>query len=376
MSTLVYSDRALLPGQSGLSPAWVEIDAGRIVATGAGAARGQADVVVDGGRVLTPGFVDVHSHGGGGAAFGTDDPRDVETVLATHRAHGTTTMIASLVTAPLGELARQVALLAEFVRDGRLAGIHLEGPWLSQQYKGAHEARLLADPTPEALAVLLDAGEGCVRMVTLAPERPGALDTVRTAVANGCVVAIGHTAADIDQATAAVDAGATGATHLFNAMPPMAHRAPGPVLALWHDPRVWVELICDGIHVDRRLIAWVMATAPERTVLVTDAMAAAGSGDGDYLLGDLPVEVRDGVARLAGQATIAGSTLTLDRAVRVAVAAGVPVEQALRSACEHPADYLSLLDVGRLAAGQRADLVVLTPELDVERVMWRGEWVG
>jgi len=374
MSTLIWGDRVLLPDHPTLVAAWVEIADGRIVATGEGDAPRTADLTVSDGRVLAPGYVDVHSHGGGGAAFGTSEARDVRTVLATHRAHGTTTMIASLVTTSIPELTAQVRLLAELVRTGELAGIHLEGPWLSPLYKGAHDASLLANPVPEVVANLLDAGQGAVRMITFAPERPRALESIRLAVERGCVVAVGHTAADIDQTEAAIDAGATGATHLFNAMPPMAHRAPGPVLALWANPGVWVELVCDGIHLDPRLIAWVMATVPGRTVLITDAMAAAGSVDGDYVLGGLPVEVRDGVARLAGQTTIAGSTLTLDRAVRVAVAAGVAVEQALRSATEHPAAYLSIPDVGRLAVGCYADLNVLSTALDVERTMRRGEW--
>ena len=189
------------------------------------------------------------------------------------------------------------------------------------------------------------------------------------------VVAIGHTDADFDISRAAIDAGARGATHLFNAMAPLRHRDPGPVLALWADPRVHLELIMDGVHVRPELVAFVMATEPHRVVLVTDAMAAAAGADGDYVLGELPVEVRDGVARIAGTDTIAGSTLTLDRAVRNCVAAGVPLAQAVRAATSVPADYLGLADVGRLATGKRADLAVLADDLTVMRVMQRGAWV-
>jgi len=330
------------------------------------------DLRVDG--IVSPGFVDVHSHGGGGANF-CADPDQVTTVLATHLAHGTTTMIGSLVTDSLAEIEQEVRTLAKFVADGRLAGIHLEGPWLSPQYKGAHPENLLIDPVIADIDRLLEAGVGCVRMVTIAPEKPGALAAIRHLAERGVVVAVGHTAADLDTAKAAIAAGARGATHLFNAMPDILHRAPGPGLALWHDPDVWVELICDGVHVHTDLIAQVMATKPDKTVLITDAMAAAGSDDGDYVLGQLPVEVRQGVAHIAGTTTVAGSTLTLSRAVRTAVAAGVGLETALLSATAHPADYLGLTDVGRLAPGTWADLVCLDDDLNVTQVMRHGQWV-
>jgi len=371
MGNLIAGDRALLPGVEGLVPGWVEIEGGVIVAAGQGAPPRAPDEVAS---TLAPGYVDVHSHGGGGAAFGTDDPADVETVLATHRAKGTTTMVASLVTGTIDTLAQQVALLAGFVEDGKLAGIHLEGPWLSAEHKGAHPEHLLCDPSPADVTRLLDAGRGGVRMITLAPERDGALAAIAASVARGCVAAVGHTAAGFETVEAAIDAGATGATHLFNGMPEMTHRTPGPVLALWRDSRVWLELVCDGVHVDPRLIAHVMATAPGRAVFVTDAMAAAGAQDGDYMLGELAVEVRGGVARLAEGGSIAGSTLTLDRAVRTAVGAGVPVADALRAATVQPARYLGLSGVGALAPGCRADVVDLDGGLNVTRVMVAGRW--
>ena len=329
-------------------------------------------VTIDG--IVAPGFVDVHCHGGGGASF-DGGPEQAATVLATHLRHGTTTMVASLVTADLPELESQVRALAPLVTDGSLAGIHLEGPWLSEQHKGAHAADLLRDPVVADIDRLLDAGGGAVRMVTIAPEKPGALAAIRHLASRGVTVAVGHTAADLDTAKAAIAAGARGATHLFNAMPDILHRAPGPGLALWHDPDVWVELICDGVHVHTDLIAQVMATKPDKTVLITDAMAAAAAADGDYVLGQLPVEVRQGVAHISGTTTVAGSTLTLSRAVRTAVAAGVGLETALLSATAHPADYLGLTDVGRLAPGTWADLVCLDDDLNVTQVMRHGQWV-
>ena len=369
---LISGPRVLLGDSAELVPGWVEVSADRIVAAAAGDPPRPADEVVAG--ILTPGYVDVHSHGGGGASFVTEDAERVLAAVAAHRRRGTTGMVASLVTGALPELHRQLGVLANLVDSGDLLGVHLEGPWLSEKYKGAHPQRLLADPAPSDVAALLDTGRGTVRMATVAPERAGAMESIRLMTSRGCLAAVGHTNADYETTRAAIDAGARGATHLFNAMPGLRHRAPGPVLALWQDPRVTLELVMDGVHVRPELVAWVMATAPGRVALVTDAMAAAAGEDGDYVLGELPVEVRGGVARLAGQDTIAGSTLTLDRAVRNAVAAGVGLVTALRAASTVPAEYLGLDEVGRIAAGRRADLVVLDDTLRVTRVLWRGQW--
>lgn len=370
---LLTADRVLFPGAGAAVAGWLEVDGDRIVAAGPGAAPRTPDEHVPG--TVVPGYVDVHSHGGGGASFVTEDPAVARQALAAHRRHGVTTMVASLVTGALPDLERQVACLADLVESGELAGIHLEGPWLALEYKGAHPPQLLTDPRPDEVERLLEAGRGAVRMVTIAPERPGALETIRLLAERGVVAAIGHTDADYDTTRAAIDAGATGATHLFNAMAPLRHREPGPVLALWEDPRVYLELIMDGVHVRPELVTFVTSTVPGRVVLVTDAMAAAASADGDYVLGELPVEVRGGVARIAGTDTIAGSTLTLDAGVRNAVAAGVPFARAVAAATSLPADYLHLPDVGRIAAGARADLAVLDSALLVTKVMYRGAWL-
>ena len=367
-TTLIAADR-LFDGTSFRS-GWVRIEGGTIVEVGDGVPPAHPDLSLP---VLAPGFVDVHCHGGGGASFVTEDPADVARAAATHLAHGTTTVVASLVTGSTAALERQVDVLTLEVERGTIAGIHLEGPWLAPEYRGAHDPALLVIPAPADVAALVDRGRGTIRMVTIAPELPGALESIALLAARGVVAAVGHTGADHGTTRAAIAAGATGATHLFNAMPPMHHRAPGPVLALWAHERVFVELIVDGVHVAPELAAFVMATAPDRSVLVTDAMAAAGSADGDYVLGDLPVEVRDGVARLAGTDTIAGSTLTLDRAICTAVAAGVDLTDALRAATSTPARHLGLHGVGRIAAGHHADLGALDDGLAVTHVMRHGQ---
>lgn len=355
---------------------WLELAGGRIAAAGAGQPPRAPDHDLA-GRWVVPGFIDVHVHGGGGASFGSEDVEDARRAIAFHRLHGTTTTLASLMTAPPDELERSLAGLADLVEAGELAGVHLEGPFLSAARCGAHDPRLLRAPAPEELSQLLAAGRGSVRMVTLAPELDGGLDAVRRVVGHGAIAAIGHTDASYELTRAAADAGATVATHLFNAMRPLHHRDPGPVPALLEDDRVTVELICDGVHLHPGLVHSVFALAgADRVALVTDAIAAAGAGDGEYELGGRGVRVENGVARLAGTGTLAGSTLTMDAALRVAVGAGVPVADAARALSETPARLLGLGErVGALEPGMDADLVVLDDDLHVEAVMARGEWM-
>jgi N-acetylglucosamine-6-phosphate deacetylase len=361
-----------------LAPGWLLLDGDRIVEVGEGAPPRPADVDL-GSVTVTPGFVDLHVHGGGGASFDTGTADAADVAAAAHLAHGTTSMAASLVTDTPDRMADAVRELALLVDDGRLAGIHLEGPWLSPRRSGAHQPGALTHPAPAAIEALLTAGSGAVRMVTLAPELPGGLDAVRRLDDAGVLVAIGHTDATYDEARAAIDAGARLGTHLFNAMRPLHHRDPGPVGALLDAP-VDVELIADGVHLHPAVLRTVFAAKPGRCILVTDAMAAAGAPDGDYRLGPMSIEVRDGVARLAdgsGGGAIAGSTLTMDAAVRFAVrTARLPLLDVVHAASTTPAAAWGLTDVGAIEAGRRADLVVLDDRLEVVRVMREGAWLG
>lgn len=351
--------------------AWLRIDGETIVEAGTGMPPDEAVRC----ETLVPGFVDLHCHGGGGAAFTSADPDQIARAAATHLAHGTTTIHASLVSAAYDDLISQIRALIPFVDDGTLRGIHLEGPWISPSYCGAHDPRTLRDPDPEDVARILDAGEGRIRMVTVAPELPGALESIRLIVASGATAAVGHTAADGDVARAAVDAGATVATHLFNAMPPLLHRDAGPVGVLLADQRVTCEVIGDGVHLEPEVVALTLSAAEGRGALVTDAMAAAGAGDGHYRIGDLDVVVRDGVARLREGGGLAGSTLLMDSALRRAVRlADRPLAQASAAASLAPARAMGLADRGRLSVGQRADVVVLDEDLCVTRVMRGGAW--
>jgi N-acetylglucosamine-6-phosphate deacetylase len=270
--------------------------------------------------------------------------------------------------------------LAADVAAGLIDGIHLEGPWLAAARCGAHQPALMRDPDPAEIDRILEAADGAVRMVTFAPERGGALAAVRQVVGAGVVAAVGHTDGSYEQTRAALDAGATVGTHLFNAMRPIGTRDPGPVIALLEDPRVTVELITDGVHVDPAIYRHAVRSAgPDRVALVTDAISAAGMPDGVFSLGPLAVDVVDGVARVAGTQTIAGSTATMDHQFRFAVQHGglAPDEAlmaAVRQASINPARALGLPCQG-LVAGADADLVVLDADLAVAGVLHRGTWV-
>lgn len=383
MDSLVVQADRVITSDAELTPGWVRIEGARIVAVGSGVPvpHPVERVCQFPGHTLAAGFVDAHSHGGGG--FDVADGADAAlAAAASHRLHGTTSLMASLVTAGIADLERRVAALAEVVAAGDLLGIHLEGPWLSPAHRGAHDPALLRPPLAADVDRLLAAGGGAVAMVTLAPELPGGLAAVDRLRDAGVVAAVGHTDASFETTQAALERGARVGTHLFNAMRPVHHREPGPVTALLaytrRDPGCFVELIADGVHLHPVIVAGVArAVPPERVVLVTDAMAAAGAADGDYLLGSLRVQVRDRVARLADGGAIAGSTLTLDRAVRFAVqSAGMPVAQAIRAATCYPAAMLRRSDIGDLAPGCRADLVVLGADLSVAQVMASGRWVN
>ncbi len=375
---LITAD-TLLTGRELLRPGWIEVADGVVVAVGTGPAPRPADRDL-GAVTVVPGFVDTHLHGGGGANFSAADHAETATAAAFHRRLGTTTMVASLVTAGPEDLVRQVASLAEDVRSGVIDGIHLEGPWLSTLRCGAHQPALMRDADPAEIGRVIEAGGGAIRMVTIAPERDGALAAIRQIVDAGVVAAVGHTEATYDQTRAAIDAGASVGTHLFNAMRPINTREPGPVIALLEDPRVTVELITDGVHVDPALYRLVCRSAgSDRVSLVTDSMAAAGMSDGRYWLGPLAVDVVEGVARVADTETIAGSTATMDHQFRFAVGhSGLPRDQALltavRQASINPVRALGFPSAV-LEAGACADLVALDVDLAVAAVMRRGSWV-
>jgi N-acetylglucosamine-6-phosphate deacetylase len=348
---------------------YVRIADDRIVEIG----RSTGDTVHS-GHWLLPGFVDIHVHGGGGHSFTTGDPDSARQAAAFHLRHGTTTLLASLVTAPHELMLAATKAYAPLVAEGVLAGVHLEGPYLSHARCGAQNPAYLRDPSTVELVGLLD---GVVRMVTIAPELPGALDAIRLLAERGVTAAVGHTDATYEQTLAAVAAGASVGTHLFNGMRPPHHREPGPVFALLRSANVVCELVADGVHLhDGTLTFAVEVAGPDRIALITDALPPAGAADGRYDLGGQSINVVDGIARLARNGAIAGSTLTLDAAVRRCVRLGLSIVDTARMASSTPARVLGMADeVGRIAVGHRADLVVLDGNLDVVRVMRSGRWI-
>ncbi|MEL7977012.1 amidohydrolase family protein [Isoptericola sp. F-RaC21] len=353
------------------------------------------------GTALLPGLVDLHDHGGGGVGFPDATTTDEALVaVLEHRRHGTTTMLASLVTADRETLLTRAAMLADLADAGEIAGIHAEGPFLSHERRGAQSPDDLLPGDTGLVRDLVDAARGHLRTMTVAPEVDGVVGpggVAEALVGAGVVPSLGHTDATTEQAevlvaqVAAALAGAAEAgeaparemtaTHLFNGMRPLHHRSPGPVaacLAAAARGALVVELVADGVHLAPATVRTVVETVgADRVALVTDAMAAAGMADGSYELGPMAVTVRDGVARLTDTddpegGAIAGGTAHLLDVVRETVAAGVPLVDAVRSASWVPARVLGLTDVGGLVVGRRADLVVTDGDLRVRRVLRGG----
>lgn len=325
--------------------------------------------------IVAPGLVDMHVHGGGGASFDALDAAEIRAAAAFHHRHGTTTMLASLVTAPSERLRRSCALLGGLVDTGVVAGIHLEGPFLTASRCGAQDPASIVPPDVDLLETLWQDAAGHIAMVTIACEQPGALEVIEWCVAHGVLAAIGHTDADAATTRRAVDAGATVATHLFNAMPALHHREPGPVGVLLTDPRVTCELICDGHHIAAEVVRLVVAAAgPDRVAAMTDAIAASGLDDDRYVLGGLDVEVRAGVARLVATGALAGSTTTMAASLRHMVAWGIPLADALTIHSTTPAKRLGVYE--DMVEGARADLVVVDADGRLRTTVRAGERLG
>jgi N-acetylglucosamine-6-phosphate deacetylase len=382
---VIHADRAFTPFEE-ISDALVVIQGSKISAIGQ---RGKVELprgvreINASGKTVVPGFVDVHIHGAGGHDVMEGTREALEIITATVAAHGTTSLVATTVTASEKETCDSVAGIAHFILNtsqyptrelsAEILGIHFEGPFISPARRGVHPAKWIVPPSPEMLAHFLGEARGTAQILTLAPELPGALELISAARQAGLVVSLGHTDATYEQAQTAIEAGASHAAHVFNAMRPFSHRGTGVIGAVLTSPKVSAELIADGVHVDDAAMRMLVdLKTPERVILVSDGMSATGMPDGKYQLGMFEVKVSGGIARNA-EGKLAGSTLTLDRALRNMVALGVPLSSALRMVTANPARQIGLgLRKGVLAPGADADLVFLTDKLEVSGVMSRG----
>jgi len=350
---------ALIDGR--LVPGDVAVDDGRVTAVGlAGSGTG----------IAAPGFVDLQVNGFAGVDFLSADAAGYDAAGEALLETGVTGYLPTFITSGEDELTAALRAIPPQARGARVLGAHLEGPFISPHRLGTHPRDRRRDPDPELLEALLDAGP--VRLVTLAPELPGALELVDRLLGRGIVVSLGHSNATAGEANAAFDRGVRTVTHVFNAMRPLTHRDPGIVGAALLRPDVVVQAIVDGIHLDPEIVRLVWKVAAGRVALVTDAVAAAGQGDGDYRLGAVDIGVLNGVVRRS-DGVLAGSVLTMIEAVRNLVETGVPVERALEAASSVPAGVLGVDDAGRLQVGGRADVVVLDDGLEIRRVIVGGE---
>jgi len=333
--------------------------------------------------ILAPGFVDIHMHGGAGLDVMRASPADLPHLNRFLTTHGVTGYFPTTVAAPLDQTYRALESLADAIEVGpvssddgaeaRPLGIHLEGPFLSHKRRGVHPPQYLVEPTLEIFERLWQAARGQVRMMTIAPELPGALEVIAEAAQRKICVSIGHSDAVLDAARAGVRAGARHATHTFNAMRPLDHRDPGILAEVLTDRQLTADIIADGIHVAPEVVQlFLQAKGTERAVLITDATAAAGMPDGIYQLGPLQVEVKDGKCTMDGK--LAGSVLTMDRAVRnVTHFAGWSLQDAVRAATLNAARAVGLAQrCGVLAPGAEANVVVLSPSGEVRQTFVRG----
>lgn len=322
------------------------------------------------GCFLLPGLVDIHTHAAVGADASDGDPAGLEAMSRYYAAQGVTSWCAATMTLPEPVLLRAMETIRRFRRPSngaRLAGVHLEGPFLSPAKRGAQAADSLQTPNAAFFQKMCDASGGAVRLVTVAPELPGALSFIRE-VSRICAVSLGHTETDYDTAMAAYDAGASHTTHLFNAMPSFHHRSPG-VIAAAFDAGATAELICDGLHCHPAAVRLAFRLFAGRLVLISDSMRCAGLSDGEYTLGGQAVTVKDGRATLKGTDTLAGSSIHLLDGLRAAIASGVPPEQAAAAVTSVPARVAGLDGIaGSLAPGRPADLLLLDQNLRVRAV--------
>ena len=333
---------------------WIEVVENTIISVNPGIHNAPDRTLTE---TLIPGFVDLHCHGGGGHYFSATSAEEIEAAINAHKKTGTTSLVASLVSESIDDLKAQIQRLVPFFNRGEIIGIHLEGPYLSHARCGAHEPSLLINPSVAQIKELIEVGQGSIKMITIAPELQGAQESIKYLASAGVIAAIGHTEGNFQDAADATDNGASLVTHFLNAM--NKENSPGSIARfVIEDPRLTAELIVDGHHQSFEKVRELFDVMGPRIIMVSDAMAAAGNGDGLYAIGALPVEVKDGVARLTSNEKLAGSTLTISQAfTNLIKKCGLSVEQAVHATSTQPAQAFGLRDRGSIAVGMRADLL-------------------
>jgi len=370
-----------LPGAAILAPGYVVISDGDIADVGEGEPPEPADIALPEG-ILAPGFVDIQVNGYYGEELMAARADGWAMVASRLPETGTTAFLPTLITAPLDQLTTALRTAAAFLpgltdsaggHGARVLGMHLEGPFIAPSRRGAHNEAWIVDPSAAVIDELVAAGGGRLRVVTLAPERPGALSAVAQLTAAGVLVSVGHSDAVAQQVAEAADAGARMVTHLFDAQRPLHHREPGVVGQALTDPRLTSGLIADLHHVGREACQIAFAAAPGRIAVVTDAAACAGMPPGRYLLGGEPIELPPGMGQppFRVDGTLAGSALRMDAAVANMAGIGVGLAEAIAAATRVPADLVGCPRLGRIAPGAAGDLVWLGPDLQA-----RATWIG
>ena len=343
----------------------------------------EAQIVEFPGALIAPGYLDLHIHGAAGYDVMDDSPGALPAIERLLSRHGVTGYFPTTVTAPVAKILCALERLANAIESRTRAsehirgcaaplGIHLEGPFISRARRGVHPAESLLPPTIQSFERFWQAARGHIRMMTIAPELEGSTEMIAEAVRRGVCVSLGHSDADLESAQRGIEAGARHATHTFNAMRPLSHRDPGILGAVLTDSSVSADMIADGIHLDPAVVQLLAnVKGYDNTVLITDATAATGMPDGRYHLGSFEVEVKDG--RCTANGKLAGSVLTMDRAVRnLASFAGWTLPQAVAAATHNPARVAKLQGKGVLAAGGDADFIILSPEGTIQRTFVGG----
>ena len=374
MKTVIKNGRVLLPDFKTFSKKNILIEDDRIIGF---CESENADKVIDAnGKYILPGLIDIHTHGSMGKNYASDE--NIDDALIYSAKAGTTTVAPTIANFPFDELVSYIKGIVSYAKKqpigANIAGIHLEGPFISMEKKGAMHPPTI-EATLENFNKLIDAGEGFIKVMTIAPERENALEIISEGKKRGVRMSIGHTVASVEETEAAIKAGATGATHTFNAMKSLLHRDPGVLGGVLTSPEVTCEAICDFVHLSPAIVKLIyLAKGADGMVLISDSGAQAGLPDGEYTIGGFVKVVKDGVCVVKGTTTISGSVCPISYGAKNLLKLGIPMNEVSKIGSYNPAKALGIEnEVGAIDAGKRADLIIVDGEFNIERVLVRGK---